>query len=135
MKNFSILIFVAMLLLLAGCSTKDQTTAQTGGDTQETEQAGSQAETPVIKVEMKKYEFLPNPIMLKAGQETILEITSLDVEHGFDAPDIGVNRLSVGAGETTRVTVNPQAKGTFTVRCSVFCGEGHKEMKGTIIVE
>jgi cytochrome c oxidase subunit II len=34
-----------------------------------------------------------------------------------------------------RVTITPQKAGQFAFFCDVFCGDGHEEMGGTLIVE
>jgi cytochrome c oxidase subunit 2 len=63
----------------------------------------------------------------------VLEITSLDVPHGFNLPDLHV-RADILPGRVTRVRLIPDRAGTFTFRCDVFCGTGHEELDGSVIV-
>jgi cytochrome c oxidase subunit 2 len=87
----------------------------------------------VIQVTAKKFDFSPGEITLKKGEPVILELTSLDREHGFYLPDFGV-KARMKAGEVSRVTFTPGKSGRFPFACNVFCGSGHEEMSGTVVV-
>jgi cytochrome c oxidase subunit 2 len=94
--------------------------------------ANGGAETRILMT-VKRFEYSPREIHLKRGAPVVLEITSLDVPHGFNLPDLGV-RADVVPGVPTRVRLTPDKVGTFTFRCDVFCGSGHEELDGTIVV-
>ena len=83
----------------------------------------------VIHMTAKKFEYTPNEITLKKGVPVTIEITSLDRDHGFKVPELGV-RADVKPGETTRVRIVPDRVGRFEFRCDVFCGSGHEDMAG-----
>jgi cytochrome c oxidase subunit 2 len=87
----------------------------------------------IIKITAKKFEFAPSTIELKVGEPVILEITSLDRKHGFAAPDLHVDTVIV-PGKPTRVRIVPDHAGTFSFHCSVFCGSGHEDMGGQLVV-
>src|SRR3989475_13255591 len=87
----------------------------------------------VVHMTAKKFEYTPNEITLKKGVPVVLEITSLDRDHGFKVPELGV-RADVKPGETTRVRIVPDRTGRFEFRCDVFCGSGHEDMAGEIVV-
>jgi cytochrome c oxidase subunit II len=87
----------------------------------------------VIHMTAKKFEYTPNEITLKKGVPVVLEITSLDRDHGFKVPEFGL-RADVKPGETTRVRLVPDRVGRFEFRCDVFCGSGHEDMAGEIVV-
>jgi cytochrome c oxidase subunit 2 len=87
----------------------------------------------VIQVSAKKFDFSPAVIDLRVGVPVILEITSVDRAHGFAAPDFKVD-VRAESGGVTRVRIVPDRAGTFEFHCSVFCGSGHEEMSGTIVV-
>lgn len=95
--------------------------------------ASVQAEDPVIKIVAKKFDYTPNEIKLKKGAPVILEFTTLDVFMGFKAPDLGV-RADIIPGKVTRLRLVPDKVGTFPFVCDVFCGSGHEDMTGTIVV-
>ncbi len=88
---------------------------------------------PVIRIAAKKFEFSPRVIDLKKGETVTLELTTLDRTHGFDAPDLGV-KATIKPGAPTRVRVTPNKLGTFSFHCNVFCGDGHEDMTGQIVV-
>lgn len=82
----------------------------------------------------KKWSFEPGAITVNKGDKVRLSITSVDVAHGFSLPDFGVN-ASLKPNETTTVEFTADKTGTFSFFCSVFCGAGHSEMNGTLIVK
>jgi cytochrome c oxidase subunit 2 len=88
---------------------------------------------PVIHVTARKFAFEPGEITLRKGVPVVLEITSLDREHGFFVPALGL-RADVPAGATTRVRVVPDRVGRFEFHCDIFCGSGHGHMAGDIVV-
>ena len=87
----------------------------------------------VIRVTAKRFEYSPSEITLKRGVPAVLELTSLDSTHGFKLDAFGI-RADVKPGEVTRVRVRPQQTGRFPFECDVFCGSGHEEMSGEIVV-
>ena len=93
------------------------------------------AEEPerVVHVTAKRFEFAPATIELKLGEPVILELSSLDRKHGFDAPELGIEAV-IEPGKATRVRLVPDHAGTFGFHCSVFCGGGHEDMTGQIVV-
>ena len=95
--------------------------------------ASVQTEDPVIKIVAKKFDYTPNEIKLKKGVPVILEFTTLDVFMGFKVPDLGV-RADIIPGKVSRLRLVPDKVGTFPFVCDVFCGSGHEDMTGTIIV-
>jgi cytochrome c oxidase subunit 2 len=93
------------------------------------------AETPnEISVLAMKFNFTPETIKVKVGQPVTLVLTSFDRIHGFKMPDFGI-RTDIIPDQETRVTITPQKTGNFTFFCDVFCGDGHEDMNGTLVVE
>lgn len=88
----------------------------------------------VIKITAKKFEYSPNSIKIKKGIPVILELTSLDRLHGFNCPRLGI-RTNIEPGKVSRVRILAQRAGVYEFYCDVFCGSGHEEMTGKIIVE
>jgi cytochrome c oxidase subunit 2 len=87
----------------------------------------------VIHITAKKFEFSPAQITLKKGVPVVLEISSGDRKHGFNLRAFGV-RSDVLPGKVSRIRFTPDKTGKFTFSCDVFCGDGHEEMTGTVIV-
>ena len=87
----------------------------------------------VVHMTAKKFEYDPSEITLKKGVPAILEITALDRDHGFKIPELGI-RADLKQGQVTRVRIVPGRPGTFEFRCDVFCGSGHEDMSGELVV-
>ncbi len=87
-----------------------------------------------IRIAAMKFDFTPETVKVKAGRPVTLVLTSLDRIHGFKMPELGV-RTEIIPDRETRVTITPQKAGSFTFFCDVFCGDGHEDMSGTLIVE
>ena len=87
----------------------------------------------VVHMTAKRFEYTPSQITLKKGVPVVLEITAIDRDHGFKVPELGV-RADLKSGQVTRVRIVPDRTGTFEFRCDVFCGSGHEDMSGEIVV-
>jgi plastocyanin len=87
-----------------------------------------------IQVVMKKYTIEPAVIHVKASQVTELEVSSADVQHGFDVPGLGIKE-PVRSGQPATVTLNPPPKGEYKVVCGIICGPHHDDMVAKLVVE
>lgn len=88
----------------------------------------------VIPISAKKFEYAPNEIVIKKGERVVLVFNSLDRIHGFSAPDLGL-RGDIVPDKPLRVVVPTHKAGVYTFVCDVFCGDGHEEMSGTIVIK
>ena len=87
----------------------------------------------VVAITAKRYEFDPPTITLKRGEPVVLELRSADRTHSFKLPALGI-RVDIDPSDVTRVRLVPDKVGTFVFACDTFCGSGHEEMDGQIIV-
>lgn len=88
----------------------------------------------VVDVVAKRFEFAPNEITLRQGEEVTLRLTTQDVTHGFFMRALGIDTL-IEPGHPTEISVTPKEKGTFITICDHFCGPGHSRMHMKIVVE
>jgi len=95
--------------------------------------SAASAQERIVAVTAERFKFTPAVIELRAGETVVLEITSIDRKHGFQVPDLNVDE-SIEPGKVTRVRVTAAKAGTIPFHCSVFCGSGHEEMAGEIVV-
>ena len=95
--------------------------------------AAAVAKENVIQVTAERFKFTPAVIQLKVGEPVVLELTSLDRKHGFQVPDLKIDE-TIEPGKVTRVRIVPERAATYDFHCSVFCGSGHEEMAGQIVV-
>jgi heme/copper-type cytochrome/quinol oxidase subunit 2 len=112
---FSFCSLLCFVFLLAGCQK-------------------SQGPAQHVNVVMKKYTFEPSVIRVKAGQPVELDVTTADVQHGFDVPELGIKE-SVQPGRTTAINFTPTTKGEFGVKCGVICGPHHDDMAAKLVVD
>ena len=114
-KTFSLVLF-SFLILAAGCRSQSNPAAER------------------IKVVMKKYTIEPAVIRIKAGQTTELEVSTADVQHGFDVPALSIKE-PVRAGQPVIVTLKSPPKGEYKVVCGIICGPHHDDMVAKLVVE
>jgi cytochrome c oxidase subunit 2 len=96
--------------------------------------ATSSAQTgKVVKITVKKFEYDPAVVELKKGVPVILELATLDRLHGFSSPDLKLH-ADVAPNKSVRVNFTPDKAGKFDFLCDIFCGTGHGDVKGTIVV-
>jgi plastocyanin len=89
-----------------------------------------------IEVIAKRFEFIPDPIVVNQGDKVKLKITSIDTTHGFNinTPFISVNK-QLPPNQEVVVEFTATETGSWEFRCSVPCGTGHSGMRGTLEVE
>jgi cytochrome c oxidase subunit 2 len=109
------LILLSFLFLAAGCHSDRPTGTH-------------------IKVVMKKYTIEPAVIHVKAGEPVTLDVSTADVQHGLDIPDLGIKE-PVQPGKPAAVTFTPKSKGEYRIVCGVICGPHHEDMLAKLVVE
>ena len=114
-RNFC-LIALCFFLATAGCQNKGTPGAQR------------------ITIVMKKYSIEPAVIHVKAGQTTDLEVSTADVQHGFDVPGLGIKE-PVRPGKPAIITLKSPPKGEYKVVCGIICGPHHEDMQAKLVVE
>lgn len=95
--------------------------------------ADGQGAEKTLQVTAERFKFTPAVIRLRIGEPVVLELKSLDRRHGFQVPDLKIDE-TIEPGKITRVRLTPERSGTFAFHCDVFCGSGHEEMAGEIVV-
>ena len=87
----------------------------------------------VVQVKARRFQFEPSTIVVRHGETVRLEVTSQDVTHGMGIKDFDIN-VTLPPGEPQTVTFTVGEAGSHHVHCSVFCGPGHSQMHGEIVV-
>ena len=141
MKRFANLAAVCALLGIA--------VGLAGARTDPTQTPAPQVK--VIEMTAKKYEYSPSEIRVKKGSRVQLKIRAMDRTHGFKIalyPDGTAENGAPGLkfdpqqdswklleNEERVIEFVAERAGSYPFKCSVFCGFGHKGMKGVLIVE
>lgn len=89
--------------------------------------------TVELNVTASQFSFDPGTITVKKGTRLIIHVTSADVRHGFAIDEYGQN-VQFDKGEVKTIDFVADKAGTFTFYCTVPCGPGHPDMKGTLVV-
>ncbi|MBS3123348.1 cupredoxin domain-containing protein [Candidatus Woesearchaeota archaeon] len=128
-----------VLLIVAGCKSEKAagTTSETatGAVVSEVDEAQN-GDFREIEVISKQYDFSPSVIKVKQGEKIRLRLKSVDVPHSLaiKAPFLNVNQY-VEAGTDEVIEFTATDKGEFPFWCAIYCGNGHREMRGSLVVE
>ncbi|MBV8618822.1 MAG: cupredoxin domain-containing protein [Curvibacter sp.] len=88
----------------------------------------------VIRVVARKFEFVPREIRVRRGETVELQLSAPEVPMGIHV--IGLElRADIVPGQVTRLRLTPEQEGRFDFLCDVFCGSGHEDMSGVLVVE
>ncbi len=154
MKRYLLVLGIFAVLLAAGCSSGVKESANAGTSSRVPAGSGDEAtvgEAVVVQesyaktapeinsvrqftMTAKQWEFSPDTITVNKGDTVVLSVRSIDVAHGFALPEFGVNE-QLEPGKVVEVEFVADKTGTFSFFCSIVCGAGHGDMKGTLVVE
>jgi cytochrome c oxidase subunit 2 len=87
-----------------------------------------------IEVVARRYTFEPAVIEAAEGERLRILVKSGDGLHGFEIKKFKVSKEIPRGGEPVVIEFTASEAGTFPILCSVFCGDGHGDMKGTLVV-
>jgi cytochrome c oxidase subunit 2 len=88
----------------------------------------------VVPVTMKRGDISPKEIRVQQNEPVRLAVSTLDVQHGFEIPELKVSE-PINPGKPAEIALDTSRKGTFKVECGVMCGAHHDEMKAQLVVE
>ncbi len=131
MKSFKLLL-IAIALFLISCSQQQTQNAMHEDSMMDHEKMMH----PVKEFDViaKQFEFVPGVITVNQGDLVRLKVKSIDVPHGIGITEFGVNE-GLPTNVERVVEFIADKKGTFTIFCTVYCGDGHGDMKGKLIVQ
>jgi len=91
-------------------------------------------EPRIIEVIARRYTFEPATIEAVAGERLRILVKSGDGLHGFEIKKFKVSKEIPRGGEPVVIEFTAGEPGKFPILCSVFCGDGHEDMKGMLVV-
>jgi cytochrome c oxidase subunit 2 len=97
--------------------------------------AAPQAEPRVVNVIVRRFEFDPAVITVAVGEPVRLMVRSEDGVHGMEIKKFKVKKDIPRGGEAVIINFTPNAAGEFPIMCSEYCGDGHEDMRGTLVVQ
>jgi cytochrome c oxidase subunit 2 len=87
----------------------------------------------VIEMKTRKFEFDPATVIVKQGEKVQLKVTSEDVMHGIRISDYDIDQ-KLPPNETQVIEFTADKPGRHHFHCSVYCGSGHGNMHGELVV-
>lgn len=82
----------------------------------------------------RRFAFEPARLEVTEGDTVRIVVRSADITHGFEIKPFKIKReVPTGGAELTIEFVASQA-GSFEIRCTEYCGKGHKGMTATLVV-
>ncbi len=96
--------------------------------------SNTQVEPREIPVVVKRFVFEPSRVEVTEGERVRLVVTSGDGVHGVEIKKFKVNKKVPRGGDQVTIDFVAGAPGEYPILCSEYCGNGHEEMKGMLIV-
>ncbi len=87
-----------------------------------------------FEVTATRFQFNPNRIVVDQGDRVRIVLRSTDVDHGFTIREYDVGVDIPASGQAVAVEFVADRAGVFPFACSEYCGKGHYDMTGTLIV-
>ncbi len=87
-----------------------------------------------IDVVARRFAFEPATIEVAVGERVRLLVRSADGVHGVGIRKLKVNTLIPRGGAPVTIDFVATEAGTFPMLCSEACGDGHAEMRGSLVV-
>ncbi|MEO8681675.1 MAG: cupredoxin domain-containing protein [Vicinamibacterales bacterium] len=88
----------------------------------------------VIEVVAKRFGFEPSQIDVTEGEHVRLMVTSADGVHGLEIKKFKVQKKIPRGGDPVTIDFIAATAGSFPIMCSEYCGDGHEDMKGMLVV-
>lgn len=91
-------------------------------------------EPRTIEVLAQRFTFEPSTIEVTEGERVRLAVKSDDGVHGVEIKKFKVNKEIPRGGDPVIIEFTAKEAGRFPIICSAFCGDGHGDMKGMLVV-
>ena len=118
-----------------GASSAEMTLAVAGKEEERhgTDEGGEPIDLYLMAMQ---FSYMPVVLRLKSGVPYRFRMMSMDVNHGASIHTGFAGHIMRRPAQTmTEMVMTFPEPGEFMIYCTVYCGEGHSQMKGKIIVE
>lgn len=88
----------------------------------------------VIEITARRFAFEPSEVTVTAGESVRLLVHSADGPHGFEIRQLKVKKELARGAAPIAIDFTAGAPGQYPIMCSEYCGEGHPNMKGMLVV-
>ena len=118
MKKYIVIIGIIIILALAGIFTSKYFTGK----------VVTQSDIKEFTVKAFRFGYSPDTITVNKGDKVKINIQNTDVLHGIRIPELNLKGNDL-------IEFTADKTGEFDWYCTNMCGEGHKKMKGKLIVK
>ena len=87
-----------------------------------------------IDVVVRRFAFEPAEVNVTVGERVRLMVRSADGVHGVEIEKFRVNKEIPRGGKPVAIEFTASAEGRFPILCSEYCGDGHDDMTGSLVV-
>jgi cytochrome c oxidase subunit 2 len=130
---------IVLIVVLTACGSKKEdspatmaTLSPAASESATTAAASSDAAQEVkLIASAVTFKYDKEEYKVKKGVPVKLTLEMKDGQHGAKLADFGVNLNK----DNPTVTFTPDKAGTFIIKCSVPCGDGHMTMSANLVVE
>ncbi|MFG6150431.1 cytochrome C oxidase subunit II [Halobacillus sp. B23F22_1] len=130
-KKVLMALMLGLILVLAACGGSDEEETGSGEDSEEMEDGGGEETSGnTLDISATNFEFDQEEYTVQSGEEVTVNLSNEEGAHGIAIEDFDVSMDAEGS-----TTFTPEEPGEYTIECSVPCGEGHEDMKSTLVVE
>jgi cytochrome c oxidase subunit 2 len=96
--------------------------------------AAQSGEPRTVEIVARRFAFEPATIEATEGERLRILVRSADGPHGFEIKRFKVSKEIPRGTDPVTIEFTASEAGTFPILCSLFCGDGHSDMKGTLVV-
>jgi len=87
-----------------------------------------------IDVVARRFAFEPARIEVAVGERVRLRVVSADGVHGFEIKKFKVKKEIPRGTTPVIIEFTASEAGEFPIFCSEYCGDGHEDMQGQLVV-
>ena len=88
----------------------------------------------VIEITARRFGFEPSEIEATVGERLQFVVRSADGVHGLEIKRFKVKKEVPRGGQPVTIDFTPTSEGRFPILCSEYCGDGHADMTGMLVV-
>jgi cytochrome c oxidase subunit 2 len=96
--------------------------------------AAQAAEPRVIEVIARRFTWEPAEIQVSVGERVRLVLRTADGLHGIELKKFKISKEIPRGNKAVTVDFIADEAGRFPFICSEYCGDGHDDMKGVLVV-
>jgi cytochrome c oxidase subunit 2 len=102
-------------------------------DTQD-KPSNTQDEPRTVEIVATRFNFEPSRVEVTEGERVKLLVKSGDGVHGLQIKKFKIDKKIPRGGDPVTIEFVATAAGEFPILCSEYCGDGHEDMKGMLVV-